>query len=106
MATTTPAQGFPVPTSGDHPDIPGDLLKLANAIEKRVMGVYATTSARDAAIPTPATGQFAYITGTNVVQVYQNGSWVTFPPPQVSITSGTSVPTNATGNNGDVFFKV
>lgn len=106
MATTTPAQGFPVPTSGDHPDIPGDLLKLATAIEKRVMGVYATAAARDAAIPTPVDGQFAYLQNNDTVQIYQNTAWVTFPPPQVSITSGTSVPTNATGNNGDVFFKV
>lgn len=107
MATTTTQQGFPVPEPTDAPNhIAQDITALANAIEKRVMGVYVSITARNAAVTSPQDGQFSYIRDSDIVQVYQNGAWTNFPPTQVSITSGTTVPANSTGNNGDVFFKV
>lgn len=106
MTTTTARQALPVPTGTDDPDIPGDLLALANAIEKRLMAVHATTAARDAATPSPQDGMFCYITGTNTVYVYQDSAWTVFPAALPTFTSGTAAPNNATGNNGDVYFRV
>lgn len=105
MPQYTPQQALPVPAESDKPDVPVDLLNLANAIEKRLVGYFATTNARDTAIPGPTDGQFCYIGGTNTFYVYQDGAWTVFPAAQIAITSGTSVPSNSSGNNGDVFFK-
>lgn len=106
MATTTPQQALPIPDETDKPDVPTHISNLALALEKKLVGTYVSTAARDTAITTPADGQFAYIQSTNKLYVYQDGAWTVFPPTQVSITSGTAVPTNSSGNDGDVFFKV
>jgi len=39
--------------------------------------VYADTSARDAAITSPAAGMVAYLTATNKLQVYTGSAWET-----------------------------
>ena len=108
MPGTTPAQGFRVPISSDDPDIVDDITQLAKAIEKRVMGVYATTAARDAATTAAGVGEgmFAFTQDTDSVWYYSGSAWVKFPPAQPAITSGTSVPSNSSGADGDVFFKV
>lgn len=106
MSTTTPRQALPVPTGSDQPDIPGNLLALANAIEKRLVAVHATTAARDAATTSPQDGMFAYITATGVLYVYHSGAWTQFPGALPTFSSGTAVPNNSTGSNGDVYFRV
>lgn len=106
MPTTTPHQGFPVMVDGDDPNIPEDILSLANAIEKRVMGVYNSVADRSAKITAPQEGQVAFLKDTNSFTYYNGSGWVAMFPDQVSITSGTSVPSNASGSNGDVFLKV
>lgn len=106
MATTTPHQAFPVPTATDDPDIPGDLLALANAIEKRVAGVYVSAADRTTKVPAPQEGQLSYLKDTKVWAFYNGTAWVALVPTQVAITSGTVVPSNASGANGDVFLKV
>lgn len=108
MPGTTPAQGFRVPVAGDDPDVVDDITQLAKAIEKRVMGVYATTAARDSATAAAGVqeGMFAFTQDTDSVWYYSGSAWVKFPPTQPAITSGTSVPANSSGANGDVFFKV
>jgi len=106
MATTTPQQGFPVPTAADDPDIPGDLLALALAIEKRVVGVYNSATDRDTKVSAPQEGQFAYLKDTDVLTKYNGSAWVAAFAAPPNFTSGTSVPSNATGNDGDVFFRV
>jgi len=108
MPGTTPAQGFRVPVTGDDPDVVDDMTQLAKAIEKRVMGVYATTAARDTATTAAGVeeGMFAFTKDTNTVWYYSGTAWVQFPPATPAITSGSSVPPNSSGNNGDVFFQV
>jgi hypothetical protein len=108
MPTTTPAQGFRIPVNTDDPDVVDDVTQLAKAIEKRVMGVYATTAARDSATAAAGVeeGMFAFTKDTNSVWYYDGAGWVKFPPTQPAITSGTTVPANSSGANGDVFFKV
>jgi hypothetical protein len=108
MPGSTPAQSWPVPVSGDDPDVAADVTNLAKAIEKRVMGVYATTAERDSKTATAGVeeGMFAFTKDTNAVWYYSGTAWVAWPPVQPAITSGTTVPANTSGVNGDVFFKV
>lgn len=105
---TTPAQAFPVPLATDDPDIQDDIGSLARAIEKRVMGIYASASARDSATAAAGLeeGMFAYTRDNNTVYYYDGAAWVSWPPPQPKIYSGPSVPDNSFGANGDVFFQV
>lgn len=106
MPTTTPGQDFPVPVSTDDPNIPDDMLTLATAIEKRVVGVYTSSTDRSTRVPTPQEGQFAYMADTNTFAYFNGSSWVGFPTPVPAITSGTAAPNNADGADGDVYFKV
>jgi len=52
----------------------GNGVFTANAIQP---GVYATSTARDIAIPVPADGMMVYITAGNTLQCYSNGNWRT-----------------------------
>lgn len=106
MATTTPLQSLPVPELTDDPDVVGDMTALAVAIEKRLMGVYASATDRNTKVSSPQNGQFAFLVDTGKMYVYRSSAWNEFPAPQVSITAGSSVPSNSVGNDGDVFFKV
>lgn len=97
-----------VPDANEDPAIAYDLLQIAKAIEKRLVGVYATASARDAATSAAGLeeGMFAFTRDNNLFYYFDGTSWITYPPTPPSITSGPSVPSNAVGNNGDVFFQV
>jgi hypothetical protein len=85
---------------------------LAKQIEKRLVGVYATTLLRDSQTNAAVVeeGMFAYVKAADPqgrhFYYYSGSAWVAFPPLNPSITSGTSVPSNATGANGDIYFKV
>jgi hypothetical protein len=106
----TPAQAFPVPIDGNDPDIPDDMNKLAKAIEKRVMGVYASAADRDSKTTSAGLveGMFAYMVDSKTVAYFNGTSWVAFPPRQMKIGSGTSVPSAGDPNyiDGDVFFRI
>lgn len=106
MGTTTANQGFRIPTEDDVPDVPVHITNLANDVERRVISVCASIADRDSRIAAPDDGQFAYVKDVNLLYIYQDGSWVTFPPTQPLVTSGSTVPDNTSGNNGDIFFKV
>jgi hypothetical protein len=105
MPATSPAQLFPYPITTDDPDVPDDMMKLAKAVEKRVMGVYTTEADRDTKTASAGVeeGMFAYTKNNDKIWYYDGAAWVqqTYP----TITSGTTVPADSTGNNGDVFFK-
>jgi len=42
---------------------------------QQVIAVFASTSARDAAITTPVNGQFAYLTGSSLLTKYDGSAW-------------------------------
>lgn len=107
MPTNTPAQQFRVPVSTDDPDVVDDMTQLALGIEKRVMGVYATTADRNTKTTAAGVqeGMFAYCQDTNTVTYYDGAAWQPFPPPQPQILNGTSAPANTLGNDGDVFYQ-
>lgn len=106
MPTTTPGQSFPVPVTGDDPNIPDDLNSLAVAIEKRVMGVYNSVADRDARVTAPVEGQCAYLKDSNSFTYYNGTAWTAMFNQPPTFLVGTVVPDNSTGANGDVFFKV
>ena len=109
MPGNTPIQGFRVPVGGDDPDVVDDMTQLALGIEKRVVGVYATTAARDTAVSGRLEeGMFAYTKDNNKLWYYDGAAWQEWKPGSFKIASGSSVPTNADPNyaNGDVFFKI
>lgn len=107
MATTTPIASIPVPTSDDDPDIPDDMTKMANAIERKLVNTYASISDRDSRLAAPESGMLAFMKDTSKLLAYFNGEWnQIYPLAGPQITSGTSAPNNATGTNGDVYFQV
>lgn len=95
-----------VPDANEDPNLAYDLLQIAKTIEKRLMGVYATPAARDAAATAmgPVEGMFAFTQDANKVWYYDGTAWVAFPPVQPAITSGTTAPSG--GANGDIYFRV
>lgn len=109
MATTTPLQAFPVPQASDDPDVPGDMLALALAIEKRVVGVYNNAADRNTKVSSPQDGQVALLKDTRAITVYNSTTttWQTIYPQAIpTFSSGSAVPSNSSGANGDVFYKV
>jgi len=108
----TPAGQFigVVPDANEDPNIAFDLLAIAKAIEKRVVGVYATAAARDSATASAGVeeGMMAFTKDTDSVWYYNGTAWVSFPPRPVKIASGATVPTAGDVNyvNGDVFYKI
>jgi hypothetical protein len=104
---TTPMQAFPYPTSADDPDVPGDMQALAVAVEKRVFGIYNDATDRNAKITAPVEGQIAYLKDTDIITVHNGAAWVQVYPVVVpAFTSGTAVPSNGTGADGDVYFRL
>jgi hypothetical protein len=109
MPTNTPIQGFRIPVGGDDPDVVDDMTQLALAIEKRVFGVYADASARDAAVTGRVEeGMMAFLKSDNSTWYYDGSAWQSWPPRGQKIGSGSTLPTNSDPAyiNGDVFFKV
>jgi hypothetical protein len=109
MPANTPIQGFRYPIGADDPDVPDDMKLLAQGVEKRVVGVYASATARNTAVSgLVEEGMFAFLKDTNALTYYDGAAWQTFTPGSFKIASGSTVPTNAdpTYVNGDVFFKV
>lgn len=105
MPTTTSMQGLPLPVPTDDPNVPDDMSTLALAIEKKLVGVYASVSDRNSKVTTPVKGQVAFLQDTTKFTYWNSSAWVDMVPSQVSITSGSTVPANSVGNNGDLFLK-
>lgn len=105
MPTTTTMQALPLPIPADDPNIPDDMSSLALAIEKKLVGVYASTTDRGTKVTSPVEGQVAYLQDTNTFTFWTGSAWAAVVPAQVSITAGSSVPSGGTGNDGDVFLK-
>ena len=59
----------------------GDLVNASdfnNYVQEQVIGVFASTSARDSAISSPEEGMFAYLSDTNTLSFYNGSSWASF----------------------------
>lgn len=107
MPTTTNRQGIRLPVSGDNPDVVDDLSNAVADIELRLAGTYTSAADRGTRNPAPAQGQIAILKDVNALTMYSGSTWVQiYPSNTPSITSGTSIPANSVGSNGDVFLKV
>ena len=78
MPTTSPIQALPLPVPGDQPLIPADMTALAQAVEKRLIMRFATTSERDSKITAPENGMFAWLTTNKILTVHDGTTWVNF----------------------------
>jgi hypothetical protein len=75
MATATAINGFPIPQTGDAPNVASDMAALGNAIDARVPAKFASATVRDSTITTPTEGMTCYVTGVGP-QVYNGSAWV------------------------------
>lgn len=75
---TTPKGLFPLPDLPDAPNVPYDMLQLGSAVEAEVLKgvpVFADTAARNAALPTPATGSLCFMTDTLCLVQFNGSVW-------------------------------
>lgn len=72
----TQLQGLPVPSLGDPPNGPAQILAFAAAVEKLAVMYFATIAARTAAIPAPTKGMLTYIGATDSLSTYNGVAWV------------------------------
>lgn len=104
-----PRTGVHYPLHEQKPRWIDNYIKVAvNELGKLVIPKYASAAARDAAIPQPVSGDFAWLSNGSILTAYVSGSdagWKQVYPPVVpKITYGTAAPTG--GANGDIYFQV
>lgn len=106
MTANTANQNLPYPLATDAPNPPSDIQNLALAVEKKLVQVFTSTSDRSTRLPAPTAGMVSVRTDVDIVEVYDGAAWQQIYPPKVpAVTNGTTVPSNSSGANGDVFFK-
>ena len=116
MSTPSTQQLLPLPSETDAPDVPVVLTTLVTALEKRLVGAYASAAARDG-ITSPGfvAGQVCYLLDTKKFYIYDSGwkllslwqdggAWLAGHLPQ--FYKGTTAPSNSTGADGDIFFVI
>lgn len=107
MPANTANQALRLPISTDDPDVVDDLTQLVAQIEPRLVMKFTSVSDRTTRVPSPTAGMLAIMNDTSTVVFYNGSTWVTiYPAVFPSITAGSSVPSNSSGANGDIFFKV
>lgn len=106
MATTTANQAIRIPQTTDDPDVVDDITKAVLDLEKRVVMVFDNSSDRSSRVPTPTEGMLSYLKDTDLYYFYSGTAWTALVPSVPTFSSGTAVPSNSSGNNGDIFFKV
>lgn len=79
------------------PGEPVDASTFGNPVVDRVLSRYADETARDAAVPLPQPGDFAYIENINEVQVYSGTAWLTGG--HLALTGGSMSGDILMGNN-------
>ena len=77
MATTSPILKFGLPEMDDGPNIEDSFNTLAKEIEKFVVMRFTDSSARSTAVTSPVAGMTSYLTGSNVLEVYDGSAWKT-----------------------------
>lgn len=94
MALNTPNSSLPYPELTDIPNAQTAFQNLALALDTKVVPKFASSAARDTAIPSPVEGQLCYRTDINGLQEY-NGSWR--PANIINCTSATRPSSPETG---------
>ena len=96
---STPRTSTPYPAGSDAPLGPAQMQALAENLEKYGIPRFASSAARDAAIPSPTEGDFCYRTDTDRLEMYTGAAWIgalpfgptgnSYTPTLVNITIGT-----------------
>lgn len=97
MSQLTPISSIPYP---DNPDSSrGDIhfTNMSDVIDTRMIPRFATTAARDVAIPSPSGGQVCYVTDLKAFQYYiSGGGWTTQGFSKTSVLAADDVVTSST----------
>lgn len=78
MALTTPILGIQYPQLGDSPNAPANFATVATALDNKLIPRFASSAARDAAIPSPIVGQVVMRVDSatsQFLQIYRRGAW-------------------------------
>jgi len=73
---TEPIQSGPYPVPGDAPDGPAQMLAIVAWAAGRLVMRFASTAARDAALPSPADGMVCYVAADKSIYARIDGAWV------------------------------
>lgn len=111
---STPTYGLPYQGLGDPPNGPdlGRLLAEATEaqlarIDAAIFPVYATTTARDSAIPSPTFGRRASVSGTGEHYVHNGSAWISATPRTAIKTVSEDVTSSTSLQDDDhLFFPV
>lgn len=106
MATTA-NQGLPYPALTDSPNGPTQMQALAQAVETKLVMVFADATTRDQKISAPVAGMLAYLTNPGVYVWYNGSSWVPLgiitQPAFVSVSPGLDI---SAGNSNSQTFNI
>lgn len=80
MTTYSSYAQLPRPDLSDPPNAPSAFTSLTDTLDRVVIPKFSSASARTLAIPSPTSGQHAWLTDSNTLTVYNAtvGDWVTF----------------------------
>ncbi len=102
MSTLTPINGISLPALTDTPNISTAVSTGFSTVDSRLNPVFASTAARDSAIPSPTEGQECYVTATGEKYIYNGTTWVSSKPRYTAAqgsdaTTSSGTPANVTG---------
>lgn len=80
MATLSAIAKLPRPELSDPPNAPSAFTNLTDTLDKLVIPKFASATARDTAIPSPFSGQHAFLEDGDVLTVYSDnyGRWMQY----------------------------
>lgn len=107
MATAnSPVQGFPYPDINTRLADIRDYIEMAvRAIERRTV-IYATSMADlGNKVGTPAAGMTAWVVDVGRLVTYNGSTWVRIYPAVPTVHVGSTLPSAALGENGDLYFR-
>ncbi len=73
-------QGWPYPKLSDAPNIEPQLAALVNAAAAQTNLIFASVTARSAALPTPVAGMETWLIAEGRKELYTGSAWVVIPP--------------------------
>lgn len=76
MSKNTDILKIQIPDLAEVPNIEGSFHTMAKAFEKYTVMRFASTAARNTALPAPTAGMVAYITGTGDLTIYSGSTWL------------------------------
>lgn len=105
MRSTT-NQGAPFPDVNEPINNVNDwIYALATFLEVRSVQRFTSQANLSTKRPSPSEGELAYLTDTNILQVFTGSTWQRVFPPSPMVYSGTTTPSSSLGSPGDLYIK-